>query len=421
MGSGRNLAVWSSKTGEKLAALQGHGGRVTAVAFGPDGRTIVSGSVDRTIRIWDGGVENAAYDDLSPRGHRDPVIALAIDPARRRIVSAGMDHDLRQWDLDGGDPIRELRGHEGAITDVAVVPTTGNFVSASIDGSVRVWHASTGEELGRFGEPPCELHAVTVTPDGKYAISGGREGSVIVWDIESGRQNRVLQLGARLWAVRAFPDSRRLALTRDSRVEIWEIDGELKLSELTGHIEDVTRLAMSRDGRLLASAGMDNIVTVWALEPLARFSELQDPAWTFMDPAPGPFHGDPFGPCIAVAADGRLVVSGSLDGTLRIWDRAGNLVHVLPAHLGYVLTVAVTEDGRHVVSGGWDGWVKVWAVETGELVYLLDAGEAIRSLAVNEGSVVIGTTRVQLLELCDLQSPLDEWAHHEVLSFPKKG
>ncbi len=368
MGSGRNLAVWSSKTEEKLAALQGHGGRVTAVAFGPDGRTIVSGSVDRTIRIWDGGVENAAYDDVTPRGHSRSRYELR-SIRTPRIFLGGMDHYIRQWDLDGGDPIRELRGHEGAITDFAVVPTTGNFISASIDGSVRVWHASTGEELGRFGEPPCELHAVTVTPDGKYAISGGREGSVIVWDIQSGRQNRVLQLGARLWAVRAFPDSRRLALTRDSRVEIWEIDGELKLSELTGHIEDVTRLAMSRDGRLLASAGMDNIVTVWALEPLARFSELQDPAWTFMDPAPGPFHGDPFGPCIAVAADGRLAVSGSLDGTLRIWDRAGNLVHVLPAHLGYVLTVAVTADGRHVVSGGWDGWVKVWAVETGELVF----------------------------------------------------
>ncbi|MEI2740158.1 MAG: WD40 repeat domain-containing protein [Chitinophagaceae bacterium] len=120
---------------------------VTSVAFSPDGRRIVSGSVDHTLRLWDAATGAAIGEPL--KGHSGSVRSVAFSPDGRRIVSGSYDNTLRLWDAATGAAIGEpLKGHTGWVTSVAFSPDGRRIVSGSADNTLRLWDATTGAAIG---------------------------------------------------------------------------------------------------------------------------------------------------------------------------------------------------------------------------------------------------------------------------------
>jgi WD40 repeat protein len=125
-------------TGEQLVTLEGHSGYVNSVIWSPDGSKVVSGSEDKTIRIW-----HAASGTLTTtlRGHSTEVRSVAWSPDGSKVVSGSMDKTIRIWDGISGTLTTTLQGHSSGVTSVAWSPDGSQVVSGSWDNTIRIWDA----------------------------------------------------------------------------------------------------------------------------------------------------------------------------------------------------------------------------------------------------------------------------------------
>jgi len=148
--------------------LQGHTNSVTSVAFSLDDNRIVSGSDDKSVRVWDA---NTGEQLRELQGHIDWVNSVAFSPDGNRIVSGSDDKSLRVWDANTGEQLRELQGHTDWVRSVALSTDGNRIVSGSDDKSVRVWDAKTSEQLKELQGYTDWVTSVAFSSDGNRIVS----------------------------------------------------------------------------------------------------------------------------------------------------------------------------------------------------------------------------------------------------------
>lgn len=157
--------LWNASTGAQRAQFVGHTARVTSVAFTDDGGTIVTGSVDRSARVWDAASGTLL---LTLSGHTNTVNAVATFSADNLtvIATASSDLTIRVWDAAGGTLLQTLSGHTDRVTTVAFSPDGSELLSGSADGSARQWSRATGAQIRALTPCVSTVASVAYAPDG---------------------------------------------------------------------------------------------------------------------------------------------------------------------------------------------------------------------------------------------------------------
>ncbi|WP_448546111.1 NB-ARC domain-containing protein, partial [Roseiflexus sp.] len=188
-----------------LRSLEGHTGSVEAVAVSPDGRFIVSGSWDNTLKVWD---TDSGHLLRSLEGHTSGVYAVAVSPDGRFIVSGAYDRTVKVWEAASGHLLRSLEGHTG-VNAVALSPDGRTIVSGANDGTLQVWDATDGRLLRSLERHKSWVNTVAVSPDGRFIVSGSGDCTLKVWEADSGRLLRSLEgHTGQVKAVAVSPDGR---------------------------------------------------------------------------------------------------------------------------------------------------------------------------------------------------------------------
>ncbi|MCT7978454.1 nSTAND1 domain-containing NTPase, partial [Laspinema olomoucense] len=320
--------------------LQGyHEGPVTAVSFSPDGEYIVSGSVDNTLRLWNGKGE--VIHEL--RGHHDAVTAVAISPDGQTIVSGSEDNTLRLWNRQG-EQIGILRGHQDSVYAVAISPDGQTIVSGSADNTLRLWNRQ-GEQIGVMRGHQGSVYAVAISSDGQTIVSGSEDRSVSLWNRQGEQIQLLLGHGNMVSAVAISPDGQTIVSgSVDNTLRLWNRQGE-SIGVMRGHQGSVLAVAFSPDGQTIVSGSLDNTLRLWNLQG----EQI------------GVLHGHQLGvDAVTISPDGQTIVSGSGDNTVRLWNRQGEQIGILRGHQLGVFAVAISDDGETIVSGSNDNTVRLW-------------------------------------------------------------
>jgi WD40 repeat protein len=369
---------WMNKPSELdplILIMDGHTAPVTKVRFSTDGLRIISSSEDCTIRLWDafsGEVMQCIEGHLLPvltvifiPGYGGGELRGKVSSSDWSVITGSRDKTMKLFDLASGMEMRSFKGHIGRVLCCTVTTVTDYdpvthdplkrtlVATGSWDRSIKVWDLDTTEILHDLRGPE---HSNT-SPN------------------SHGHQNTVRDLSF-------SPDGSVLASgSDDETVRLWNMMNGCEIKAFIGHDNAVTSVDYSRNGALVLSASLDATLKMWDTseegggprsffdKPSNSWMKIRKEIATFVGNQEGVKEG-------RLSSDMKFVVSGGMDGTVRVYlaevnsamfenRKRGIAVDIPPlitlfGHAGGVRTVCISPDSWRVVSSGDDGTLRIW-------------------------------------------------------------
>jgi WD40 repeat protein len=368
------VRLWNVATGKERRRVTAHLGMVAAVAFSPNGKLLASrGGLDGTLRLWDPetGVELRRIDSLSRvnpwRFYREAALVFAPDS---KTVAGTTRKAIVFYDVATGKPARQLDGYRDCMY-LAYSPDGKLLASGGLDDvkkeqySLRIWDGGTGQELRRCvlpkNEPPT---CFAFSPDSRHLVAAVAETDTFLFDVQTGK---VLHRLPHYWAFRvAFaPDGKTVASIRGQTIRFWDPKtGKELFLEFQGHQRSVSSVAVSSDGKLVATAGEN--IRLWNPATGKQLLEIGSPATA-----------------LSFSPDGLSLASvDSGHREVHVWDAATSKEIFKLDGPRLQRAVAFSPNGKVLAAGDEQGTVRWWEVATRKLVHEIDLKSGAENLTL---------------------------------------
>lgn len=371
--------VWDIARRQAVLRLAGHEGDVNSARFTRDGARVATASDDLTVRLWR-LADGAAVGIL--RGHADKVISLAISPLDGTIASSGFDGIIQLWDGKTGNPLRRLVRQSTEVMGLTFAPD-GRTLLSGTGGKpydVRIRDVVSGNETAVHRGHDSLVLAVAISPDGRMvATGGGSNNEVRLWNPRTGKLVRALSgVGRAIWSVGFSKDGRSIAWGGTPAVGSPYAQAPLEFSlrlpigeRATGvpkplaSADSLTfRQAVAQQGRLALRHKAGGNFGYYA-----NLDILSDGVVKTTIPrseADGYSHN-----AYTLSPDGRMIVAGGGHGWLTAYDIQGRRIGEFVGHTGDVWSVAISPDGRLLLSGSDDQTIRLWNIAKQENIATL--------------------------------------------------
>jgi WD40 repeat protein/tRNA A-37 threonylcarbamoyl transferase component Bud32 len=444
------LTVWEvdqRTVVRQIRGLRPEGAHIGALDFSPDGRALVIGDADHRLQAVD--LASGNTDVNIPEAHSEGITAVAWSP-NGSIIASGSGYTggpIRLWDAISGKPLGTLEGHTEWICELIFSTDGLRLYSASADQTIRIWDVEQRRCLATLRGCSDEVYGLALSPDGTMLASASKDGVVAFWNAvprpeeELPRPIELGQFGRPAFA----PDSRVLAMSRAGTVSLFDLVALREIEQVPDLGTDVSMVAYSPDGTLLASGSRSGKIRVWSCAERRLLRELEghkeqvdllrfradgrrllsvNPQgkviwWdTLTWQAVGTFVVEPFGGW-AVSPDGRLLAVGAGVDVRWLDAETGELLATSTGgHRHWVAGIAFSSDGSRVSSVAQDGTVAIWDPSSFQLIAAFKGhmkGAHGVAFSPDGGRLATGGGGRQAVKLWDLST------YRELMTLPGQG
>ncbi len=300
--------------------------------------------------------------------------AVAFSADGKTLVTAGEDGIVRTWSATDGSGVENYKGHTGAVKAVTFAGSAA--ISAGSDGKLLVWDTQPEWKLVRtIGSATAasplsgRVNTLAFSPDGKTLVTGSgepsRSGELKQWDAATGAlvQEFKNAHSDTVQSVDFSGDGKLLATgAADRFVKVWTVADAKLVKSFEGHTHQVLGVTIKRDGRIVASAGADNAVKVWSLVT----GEVVRTVAGFSKEVTSITH---------VGVGDQFLATGG-DGKVRLINEAGGDARTFAGASDFMYAGAGTPDGKVVIAGGQDGSLRIWNGTTGTSIATFEPPKA---------------------------------------------
>ncbi len=428
--------------------FSGHKGRVVTLAFSPDGKLLMSGSSDFTVRVWDVHTQDVRH--VYYKYMLYAVYAVAFSPDGKSAVFVSEGDLLAFVDTYSWQVTDVLWGHIYPATSVAFSPTGQILASGADNGIIHLWSCAPPNHLPDeesrirlYTREDDWVMSLAFTSQGQFLASGGSDNNseIFLWDLTTLNQPNLWGsnpthriLGQHLEDIEALAFNQAGTLlasaSRDHIVGVWDVETGRSRYTLIGHQGQVQGVAFVPNGHLLLSGSMDHTLRLWSMtDEIVLNAEriestiLIDLKTPILSIALSPKGDQLVASCgdnavyvwdvqpsvatdmidlhlrhqlaghtawpmsVMLSPDGQRVASGSMDKTIRLWHtQTGALEFVLEGHTDQIWSIAFSPDGQFIASASHDTTVKIWDAETGRCL------RTLKTPGPNEGMNITGAT-----------------------------
>lgn len=348
------LKVWDVKNNRLIRSMKGSSSVIRDIALTPDGRVALLASEDTVAFLWD-LIKGECIRVLE--GHFKEVISVALSADGKIAVTGSWDNTIRAWDTSTGQCLRVLKGHTDYIESVAITADASMVLSASDDCTIRVWDIEKG--LDESIEKRLDYYpgAAVRSADGRIEVKKRRDTDTI--EVRNMTTKRLLYeicpLIKPITTLAISGDGRIIASSNDlGQIQVWDAQSGNNNFEIKAHDSGLWDVALSFDGCFAVSTGKDKQMKIWDLVEGQCLHTIQHEA----------LH-------VAIAHDGSFFISGGDDGSLRVWSvRLAKCIKTMTGHFDFIRVVAVSPNSWFAVTGGRDKSIRVWELATGRCIGL---------------------------------------------------
>jgi WD40 repeat protein len=360
--TGDRTALWEALPVGSVSRAFQHESDVEAIAVSPDGRTVATGSTDKTARLWD-AITRAPL--TPPLEHRDWVHSVTFSPdGRKLLTTAGVE--ARLWEVPSGRPIGRPLLHASGPVAAAFSPDGKAVLTGAAvfeRGETQLWDATTGKALGSPLTRQAGARVLACSPDGRTVVTVTSAKAIRPWSAAPGFGLSGGSSGM------APPIAGAVPVSSDKRARLWNAATGAPIGPPLEHPGAVTTAAFSRDGKLLLTT------SEWSTKPTEKgrppVLEREPRLW---EAATGKLVGQPLRHpgwvnFVAFSPDGKTVVTCGSDKAARLWDAGtGRLIGAPLQHSSAVSVAGFSPDGKTLLTVGLDHKTRLWEAATGKPV-----------------------------------------------------
>lgn len=296
------------------------------------------------------------------RGHTGAVSSIDVSHDGRLIATGSLDRTVRLWDAQTSKPAQTLQGHQAEVYAVAFSPNDRLLASSSYDGRVMLWDVKAGKLL-RTLEIKGWSTAIAFSPDSRQLAVGSQERNIVIYDAQGGKVLRTFETRGSINTLAFSPDGRYLA-SANSSIALWNLQTGQIIKTLRGHQGSIMSISFSKDGHLLASASRDKTARLWNVETgesMKTFETLTPIAVSY---APQPIKRKMPVTAVAFSPDGKLLAM-TTGRAVHVWNAStGDQIRILEGHTESITGAVFFPDGNSLASSSLDGTVRIWSLKS---------------------------------------------------------